>query len=115
MLARRLIPRLSLLTALLLITIAASAIGIWKLYAEVVPLRAENRRLRDELGELSVEDVDKFYAILTPEGEPDKFRYKWRIWVPKGRKYLLYCASSKISSTGISRGEAGQLADRTIG
>lgn len=42
--------RFSLLTSLLLVTIAAMAITVYLLYAELVPLRAELRRLRDEVG-----------------------------------------------------------------
>lgn len=93
-------PRLSLLTLLLLLTVAAMVIAIWKLYAEVVPLRAENRELRDELGELSIDDPDKVHAILTPQSEPGRFNYKWRLWIPEGRRYKLCWTTSKVPKQG---------------
>jgi hypothetical protein len=92
--------RFSLKTSLLLVTIAAMAMVIWQLYREVVPLRQENRRLRDELGELSIDDDTQFHAILSPQTDPDKFDFKWRVWVPEGRRYLVHFASENISQQG---------------
>jgi hypothetical protein len=93
-------PRFSLLTSLLVVTIVAMAIVIWQLYVEVVPLRVENRRLRDELGELSIEDDTQFHAILTPQLNPGDHAFKWRIWVPQGRRYVLRYASQSVPKQG---------------
>jgi hypothetical protein len=79
----RLCPRLSLLTALLLMALVACGITIWQLWREVAPLRVEVRRLRDEMGVLSVEDETKIHAIQV--STDDSLTWKWRIWVPEGR------------------------------
>ena len=50
----RIRARISLLTALLLITIAGMAIVIVQLWRKVEPLQAEVRNLRRELGYLSI-------------------------------------------------------------
>jgi hypothetical protein len=44
---RRLLPRFSLLTILLVMALVACGITIWQLWREVGPLREEVRRLRD--------------------------------------------------------------------
>jgi hypothetical protein len=91
-------PRFSLLTSLLLVTIVAMAIVIWQLYAEVVPLRMENRRLRDEVGELTIEDESEFHAMAVRTD--DEFTWKWRIWIPKDVVYRLGYNSQRIPKTG---------------
>ena len=93
--------RFSLQTLALIVTIVAMAIVIGLLYSELVPLRDENRRLRDEVGELTIEDESKFHAILTPHIDPDEFRWRWRIWIPEGRSYRLQFASHKIPKQGV--------------
>jgi hypothetical protein len=75
-------PRFSILTALLLITITGMAILIVQLWREVGPLRTEVRKLRDEVGALTIEDESKIYAIQMPTNAD--YTWKWRIWVPKG-------------------------------
>src|SRR5947207_15917846 len=84
-------PRISLLTALLLMTIAGLAIVVVLQWREVGPLRAENRRMRDELGYLSIDDPTKAYAIQlkTVGDEP----WKWRVYLPPGGKYEMCCYS----------------------
>jgi hypothetical protein len=63
--------------------LVACGITIWQLWREVGPLRAEVRRLRDEMGVLSVEDDTKIHAIQV--STDDSLTWKWRIWVPEGR------------------------------
>jgi hypothetical protein len=74
-------PRISLLSSLQLLTIAGMAIVIAQLWREVGPLRADNRRLRDEVGELSIEDHDKVHAIEVRTKE--SLVWKFRVWVPE--------------------------------
>jgi hypothetical protein len=92
-------PRYSLLTALLLVTIVAMGIGIWRLYGELVPLRAEVRNLRSQLGVLTVDGDQKFHVVRVRE--PGGFRWNWRIWLPKGQDYW-FCASQKVPEKGIT-------------
>lgn len=94
-------PRISLLSAILLTTIVALAIGIAQIWREVGPLRAEVRRLRDEVGALSVADPTKPCAIRVRT--TDEFTWKWRLWIPEGRSYVLKHASDKIPKQGLAQ------------
>jgi hypothetical protein len=86
---RRYQPRISLLTAFLLITIVGLAIVVALQWHELRPLRADNRRMRDELGYLNIDDPTKAYAIqLKTLGNE---AWKWRIYLPLGGKYQLCC------------------------
>jgi hypothetical protein len=96
---RQWLPRFSLLTALLFITIIAIGIGMWRLYRELVPLRAEVQNLRSQLGALTVNDDQKFHVVRVKE--PGGFRWNWRIWLPKGQDYW-FCASEKVPEKGIT-------------
>ena len=102
-------PRFSLRSLVAVVTLVAVTLVIWRLYSELVPLREENRRLRDEVGELSIEDESKFHAILMPQSNPSEFTYKWRIWVPEGRSYQLQYASKSIPKQGLPNGYGGGL------
>lgn len=85
--ARKLLPRFSLTTLVLLTTVVAMGITIATLWRELAPLRAENRRLRDEVGELSIEDRTKLHAIRV--ANTGELIWKWRVWLPAGRRYRL--------------------------
>jgi hypothetical protein len=94
----RLRPRFSLLTALLLLTIVGVAIVLVQLWREVGPLRAEVRRLRDEVGYLPVDDPGKLQAIQVDTGE--ELLWKWRVWLPENRVYLVRERSEEIPKDG---------------
>ena len=85
--SRRLRPRLSLLTALLLMTIVGIAIVTARLWREVGPLRAQVFQLRSELGYLSVKDENQIYAIQVSGATPGVSRY--RVYLPKNRKFQI--------------------------
>jgi hypothetical protein len=93
--------RFSLGTLLFMTAILALAVTVWQLYGELVPLRAEVRRLRDEVGELSMDDKAKLYAIRVRAGED--FTWKWRVWVPEGRAYEIRYAGDQIPKQGFPR------------
>ncbi len=80
--SRRWRPRFSLLSALLLMNIAGMAIVIVQMWREVGPLRQEVRRLRDEVGELTIEDETKLHAIQVRTN--DEMTWKFRFWIPPG-------------------------------
>jgi hypothetical protein len=90
--------RFSLLTLLLVMALAALGVTVLQLYRELVPMRAELRRLRDEVGELSIEDDELFHAIEVRT--PEEFVWKWRIWIPEGAAYTLHHTSEKIPKRG---------------
>jgi hypothetical protein len=78
------------LSALLLITIAGMAMAIWQQSRELVSLRAENRQYRKELGSLSIDDEDKIYAMQVHVADPMSDVSRYRIYLPKKRKFMLY-------------------------
>ena len=80
-------PRISILTALLLLTIAGLATTVWRQSFEAEPLRQEVRRLRQELGHLTIDDKNKIYAIRV--ASPDLDANRFRIYLPKNRKFVL--------------------------
>lgn len=79
---------MSLLTALLLMTIVGLAIVTTRLWREVSPLREEMFRLRQELGYLSIKDENKIYAIEVLSGDPDVRRF--RVYLPKNKSFKIY-------------------------
>jgi hypothetical protein len=93
-------------------TIIGMAIVTARLWHEVRPLRAEVRRLRDEVGALSIDDPKKVYAIQV-RTTPD-YIWKWRVWVPEGRTYLLKYAGENIPNAGIPKPN-GSITVNTIG
>jgi hypothetical protein len=78
--------------------LVACGITIWQLWREVGPLRAEVRRLRDEVGELAVDDPAKIHAIQVRQ--PDSLTWRWRLWIPEGRTYALRSVGGKIPAKG---------------
>ena len=68
-----------------MLTIAALAVTVWRQSVESEPLREEVRRLRQELGHLSIDDESKIYAIRVATTYPGMHRF--RIYLPKNRKF----------------------------
>ena len=94
----RLRPRFSLLTALLVTTIVGMAIVLVVQWRALGPLRAEVRRLRDEVGELSVDDPTKLCAIQVDTR--DELTWKWRVWIPENRVYRLRLYGEEVPAKG---------------
>ena len=91
-------PRFSLLTLVLLTTIVALGVTVGLLYRELAPLRAEVSLLRDELGDLNVGDKTKLHVI---RAETDnKLHWKWRIWIPEGKEYIVRGVGEDIPKEG---------------
>jgi hypothetical protein len=75
-------------------TIAGMAIVIVGLWREVGPLRDEVRRLRDEVGVISVDDPERIHAIRIDTG--GDLLWKWRVWLPENRVYVLRSHGDKV-------------------
>ncbi|HEY4235235.1 MAG TPA: hypothetical protein VGM76_17525 [Lacipirellulaceae bacterium] len=86
---RRLWPRFSLLMAFLLTTLVAMGVVIALLWREVGPLRATVRRMRIDLGQLTIDDPTRAYGIQVRQYDKDLWR--WQIYLPPGRQYSLHC------------------------
>lgn len=97
--------RFSLLTALLVTTIVALAILVVKQWREVGPLRREVRLLRNEVGELAIEDPTKIHAIEIMTG--DRQTSRWRVWVPEGEAVAAKFKWGAVSRTGFPEDAAG--------
>ena len=87
-------PRFSLLSLLLLVSFIAMAIALYLAYSELVPMRREVRQLRDNAGVLSIDDPSKLQAIAVDTYTHNA--WKWRVWIPAGKKYSLRFAGSQI-------------------
>jgi hypothetical protein len=91
-------PRFSLLNTLLLMTIIGLTIVVVQLWREVGPLREEVRGLRNEVGRISVDDPTKLHAIRVDTA--DELTWKWRIWVPENRVYVIRCFGQEVPKDG---------------
>lgn len=99
------LPRVSLATLLLLTALVATSITSLMLWVELVPLRQEVYRLRDEVGELVIRDETKLHAVQIPvEKTPTRREWRWRVWWPAGRAYRLHCKEGQIPFEGIPPG-----------
>jgi hypothetical protein len=98
-------PRISILTALLLMTIAGMAIVIMQLWREVGPLRAETQQLRNETGRLSIEDPRKIHAIEVRTN--DTMMWKWRVWIPAGMKVNAMANWGTVPHEGVPNAQCG--------
>jgi hypothetical protein len=90
--------RFSLLTLLLATTMVALSVTVAMLYRELGPLRAEVSRLRNEVGELNVEDPARLHAIRVETD--NELEWKWRIWIPEGATYRLRGEGGPVPDTG---------------
>ena len=81
----------------LLLTAGVACLVLSNLVAmrELSRLRAENQRLRDRLGELTVADAARLHAIAIPPAED--LRWRWRLHVPETSTYGLYIAARPAS------------------
>jgi hypothetical protein len=104
---RRVMPRFSLFSFTLAVTIAVLAFGLWAARRENVRLDAENQRLasdnaeyRDELGIFEIEEETKIHAIgVETLNAPDTHRI--RVYVPPGRQFEMRIAVHDIPKEGL--------------
>jgi len=98
--------RFSLLSFLLASAAICLAVSHWHTSWQLATARVELRKLRDELGYLSIEDRTKFHAVALESGTPNT--WQWRLFVPKGARYQWNIACDEIpknsppSQTGMS-------------
>jgi hypothetical protein len=94
-------PRISLLSALLLMTIVAMAIVVVGLWREVGPLRAENKQLNEERGTLVIGEPAKLHAIKIPARFAGEGRHSFRIYVPPGQTYMAFAKVNDVPKDGL--------------
>ncbi len=79
---------------------------------ELQGLRQEARRLRDELGYLTIEDDAKVHAIaLTPEQSYTAKRWRWRLHLPSGQRFRVVYKFSELPVEGLPRDNDGFFDD----
>jgi hypothetical protein len=86
-------PRISILSALLLMTIVGMVFAIVHLGREVVPLRNEVRRYRSELRLLNIDDPTRVHGIQMPTKDAG---WRWKLYLPPGGNYQLRYHSGMI-------------------
>ena len=90
---RRFRPQMSLLTFLLLAALFCLGVSHWNNSRQLSTILPELRQLRDEQGQLSIEDESKFHAVAL-DSEPNTWR--WRLFIPKGVRYKWNIACEDI-------------------
>jgi hypothetical protein len=104
-------PRISLLSALLLMTIAGMSIVIVQLWRELVPLRQEVRGYRTELGFLTIDDPTRVHGVQVPTREEG---WKWRVYFPPGSDYMLHCYTGMIPA-GVESSQRRDFSSMNLG
>jgi hypothetical protein len=107
----------SLLTLVLVSVIVALVLGLWRSGSEIATLRTELKRVvsdteqelerwRAEVGALKIDDPTKLHAIRIATFED--LTWKWRVFVPKGRQFLVGSQCNRIPKDG-TPGAAGPM------
>lgn len=112
--------RFSLRTLMLLTTFVAMVVSLLvstgtnrRLARSNESLAKENRRLRDEVGELSIEDESQFHATRIPTDSA--LEWTWRVWIPEGQRYRLRCVAGKVPKEGWPSGRGATITLGTAG
>ena len=86
--------RYSLRTLLILVAFACLAIGLYVVGTRLADAERELRALRNETGNLTINDRSKVHIIAVDVDEPNTWR--WRLFIPKGHQYSWKAAAEKI-------------------
>jgi hypothetical protein len=79
--------RFSLVNAVLLLTIAALAMGLYRNGRQVVPLRNEVAWFHQKFGFFPTPDPSRIYALRSRMKAPGI--WQWRVYLPNGKNYEL--------------------------
>lgn len=93
-------PKISLLSFLLLITIFAIGLQHWLTVQKLETANNELAKLHNEVGHLDVTDPNKIQIVQIPTQEP--YRWRWRIRIPDGMDVDLFAARGLIPAQGFS-------------
>jgi hypothetical protein len=94
------LPRFSLFTLLLVMTVIALSLTVVLLWREVGPLRAENKRLNEERGTLMLRDRSTLQAIRIPSRFAGEGRESYRVFVPEDSLYWVFVVVNDIPKQG---------------
>lgn len=93
----------TLRTLMITTLVICLAISHWHTSRRLADSEAQLRRLRDELGYLSIDDKTKVHAVALDEDEPNTWR--WRLFIPKGHRYKWNIACEDIPRNSPPKGE----------
>ena len=92
------------LTVTLIVALTATTVVLYRRIRELEPAL---HKLRNEVGELTVDDPELPHAIKIPDYDDTSFR--WRLYLPAGKKFVLRCvASTSIPARGLPSIESGE-------
>lgn len=94
--SKRYRTRFSMLTLLLVTTIVAMGLGLYTQYRRIQGLN----QMVSDAGYLQVNNKNEYHAIYVPKYE--ELTYRWRVWLPQGRKYRVGIQCNRISSEDLS-------------
>ncbi|WP_044301796.1 hypothetical protein [Rhodopirellula sallentina] len=86
--------RYSLRSFLIATTVVTVAVYHWNVSRRLREAEMTVAKLRDETGRLNIEDNSLVNVIAVESGESNVWR--WRMFVPKGHKYMWHVASERI-------------------
>ena len=99
-------PRVSLLTLMFLMTIVALSFGLYgahennrRLTGQSKVIKAENAKIREENGFLTINDPTRIHAIALPEFRP--LTWSYRVHLPPGRNYFVACKVNGLPLGGV--------------
>ena len=93
-------PRLSLLSLLTAVALTALSITVWIQWRELKPLRADNKNLNEERGTLVIDDRSRLNAIKIPDRFAGEGRTSFRVYVPEGQLYWVFCVVNGVPKDG---------------
>ena len=93
------------LATLIWMTITAGALLLFGMsYRETLALREEVRKLREEQGVITFPNPECGYARALPTLSTEGYNFfRWRLSLPKGRKFCVRYAESEIPQTGVAQ------------
>jgi hypothetical protein len=94
------LPRFSLRTLLLVFALVALVASHVYTSMRLRDALQENRLLHQELDRFPVDDVQRLYAGAVTS--LDKFTWRWRVYLPEGRRFVLRTANSQIPESGLA-------------
>lgn len=108
----------SILSLLLLIALAGVLCAWWlegkNTAAVTEKLKQTQARLELHEGHLDIDDSSKAHAVAVKDLVQPRMRWKWRVYLPPGKKYRLHWTDFDIPADGIIKAENNEP-DRSYG
>lgn len=93
-------PKISLLSFLLMVAILAIGLQYWLTRQKLATANKELAKLHSEVGHLEISDPNKIQIVQIPTQNAG--RWRWRIRVPNGKDVQLFATRGMIPAQGYS-------------